>query len=75
MASDRRFPTDATDANAIRRTSNQLNNDVVLLCSRFDNAVELLALWAEEYPNERLASMTRALLERVGATPAEDDQS
>lgn len=57
-----------TDAAAIARTANGLTNDVVLLCSRYEAALDLLALWMDAEPDDRrvLLVSTRSVLERGG---------
>lgn len=67
---------EVTDSTAITRATNALTNDVVLLCSRYEQALDVLEQWLDTAaPAQRaLALRTRALLRRGGRSPEEDSR-
>lgn len=50
---------------AISDRANDLTNDVVLTMGRFAEALDLLALWAERYPDDLQARASLNLIKRV----------
>lgn len=59
-----------TDADKIGRDINALTSDVLLLCSRYGQALDLLEQWMSDFTDERMTTglvlRTKGLLERGG---------